>query len=113
MGESQVRAKDKGQNFIRVFLQSGTRANPMGDEELAIFCQCNNEAPSVEDINTNGLIRWVNSNPECQKNQSRNYYRLSTEADAMSIVFLNTREIQSCQNANRIYPRMVIEPLEE
>ena len=107
MGESQTRTKYKGKNFIRVFLQSGTRANPMGDEELAIFCQCNNETPSIEDVDTNGLIRWVNNNPECQKNQSRNYYRLSTENDAMSVVFLNMREIESCHNANRIFPRLL------
>ena len=107
MGEGQTRTKYKGKNFIRVFLQSGTRANPMGDEELAIFCQCNNETPSIEDVDTNSLIRWVNNNPECQKNQSRNYYRLSTENDAMSVVFLNMREIESCHNANRIYPRLL------
>jgi len=101
-----TRAKDKGQNFIRVFLQSGTRANPMGDEELAIFCECDNETPSIEDIDTKRLVHWVNNNPGCQKNQSRNYYRLSTENDAMSIVFLNTREIESCKNANRIFSRL-------
>lgn len=101
-----TRAKDKGQNFIRVFLQSGTRANPMGDEELAIFCECDNETPSIDDVDTNRLIYWVNNNPECQKNQSRNYYRLSKDSDAMSIVFLNTREIESCKNANRIFSRL-------
>jgi hypothetical protein len=101
-----IRAKDKGQNFIRVFLQSGTRANPMGDEELAIFCECNNEKPAIDDVDTNRLIKWVNSNPECQKNQSRNYFRLSKETDAMSVVFLNTREIESCINANRIFYRI-------
>ena len=101
-----TRAKDKGQNYIRVFLQSGTRANPMGDEELAIFCECDNETPSINDVDTNRLVQWVNNNPECKKNQSRNYYRLSKEIDAMSIVFLNTREIESCKNANRIFSRL-------
>lgn len=56
--------KGKGKNFIRVFLNSGTSINPMGDEELAIFCQCNNDEPSIKDVDIKGLIRWLNSNPD-------------------------------------------------
>ncbi len=107
MSEITARTKYKGKNFIRVFLLSGTRTNPLGDEELAIFCQCNNKAPSIEDVDTKSLIHWVNNNPACQRNQSKNRYRLSNENDAMSVVFLNMREIESCHNANRIFPRLL------
>ena len=97
-------SKYKGKNFIRVLLSSGTRFNPMGDEELAIFCECEAEEPSVLCVNKEGLVCWVNNNPGCKRNQSNERYEISKQADAMSIVFLTDREIQACQNANRIYP---------
>jgi hypothetical protein len=95
--------KHRGKYFIRVLLNSGTSLNPLGDEELAIFCQCDGEEPSVNDVDKMSLIRWVNDNPECKKNQSNERYRISKDVDAMAIVFLTDREIQACQNANRIY----------
>ena len=101
---NQRSARNSGKNFIRVLLCSGTRQNPMGDEELAIFCQCNNEEPSIMDVDKEGLLRWVNSNPECKRNQSNERYRISKHIDAMSIIFLSDREIQACRTANRIYP---------
>ncbi|MDD5018061.1 MAG: hypothetical protein PHO15_08200 [Eubacteriales bacterium] len=107
MGTDQKSTKNRGQNFIRVFLHSGTRGNPLGDEELAIFCQCDNDEPSIEDVDIDGLINWVNSNKECKKNQSNNYYRISRENDSISVIFLNDREIQCCQNANRIFPSLI------
>ncbi len=106
MGTSQRSLKNKGQSFIRVFLKSGSRANPLGDEELAIFCQCNSEEPSIDDVDTKSLINWVNNNSECKRNQSNNRYRLSQEVDAISVITLNEREIQSCHNADRIFPRL-------
>jgi hypothetical protein len=99
----QKSAKYKGQYFIRVLLSSGTRFNPMGDEELAIFCQCTSEEPSVIDVDKMGLLRWVNDNPACKRNQSNEQYKISKHDDAMSIVFLTDREIQACQIANRIF----------
>lgn len=96
--------KNKGQYFIRVILNSGTRLNPMGDEEMAIFCQCNNEEPSVVDVDKRGLIRWVNHNPACKRNQSNEQYKISKQDDAMSIIFLTDREIEACRTANRIFP---------
>jgi hypothetical protein len=101
---SQKNAARSGQNFIRVMLHSGTRSNPMGDEELAIFCRCNTEQPSAGDVDLRQLLYWVNNNPACKKNQSNEHYRLSRQADAMSVIFLNDKEIQSCSNANRIFP---------
>jgi len=95
--------KYRGKYFIRVLLCSGTSFNPLGDEELAIFCQSNSEEPSINDVDERGLLRWVNNNPECKKNQSNERYRISKDIDAMAIIFLTEREIQACQNANRIY----------
>ena len=96
--------RDRGKYFIRVLLHSGTRFNPMGDEELAIFCQCSEEEPSVIDVDEEGLLRWVNHNPECRRNQSNERYKISKHTDAMSIIFLTEREIQACRTANRIFP---------
>ncbi len=97
-------AKLKGRYFIRVLLSSGTRFNPMGDEELAIFCESHNEEPTEIDVNKARLLRWVNSNPACKRNQSNQQYRISQHADAMSVIFLSDREIQACLSANRIFP---------
>ena len=107
MGVNQKSAKYRGQNFIRVLLLSGTRANPLGDEELAVFCQCNSEEPVIEDVDTKGLIAWVNSNEGCKRNQSNQRYILSRDVDAMAVIFLTEREIQCCKSANRIYPCLV------
>ncbi len=96
--------RDRGKYFIRVLLHSGTRFNPMGDEELAIFCQCNEEEPSIIDVDEVGLLRWVNRNPECRRNQSNERYKICSHTDAMSIIFLTEREIQACRTANRIFP---------
>ncbi len=96
----------KGKSFIRVCLQSGTANSPMGDEELAIFCQCDDEAPSIEDVNIKGLLKWVNSNPVCKKNQSNESYRLSKQKDSIAVVYLSMKEIMCCQSADRIYPRL-------
>lgn len=101
---SQRSTKFKGQSFIRVFLHSGSSLNPLGDEELAIFCKCNDDEPSIEDVDTKGLEKWVNSNKGCKKNQSNESYQVSEHNDALSIIFLNDREIESCNVANRIYP---------
>ncbi len=99
----QKSAKNRGKYFIRVMLNSGTRMNPMGDEELAIFCQCDTEEPSVIDVDKKGLLRWVNSNPTCKRNHSNEQYKISGHEDAMSVVFLTDREIQACHTANRIF----------
>lgn len=96
--------KYRGRYFVRVLLCSGTRFNPMGDEELAIFCQCGEEEPSVIDVDKERLIRWVNNNPTCKRNQSNEQYRISKHPDAMSVIFLTDREIQACHTANRIFP---------
>jgi hypothetical protein len=93
-----------GQKYIRVFLHSGTRLSPLGNQELTVFCPGNNEETSLLDVDTEGLLKWVNNNPGCKKNQSNEKYRISDQADAMSIVYLKDREIQACLNANRIYP---------
>lgn len=106
MSVNQAIRKREGRNFIRVLLQSGTRANPLGDEELAIFCQCNNEKPSVDDVDTTKLIKWVNSNPECKKNQNSNWFEISKDTDAKAVVFLTIREIRCCHNVDRIFPRL-------
>jgi hypothetical protein len=100
-------AKKTGQNFIRVYLHSGTRGNPLGDEELAIFCQCNSDEPSIENVDIKKLVSWVNSNPECRKNQSNEGYIVSKQIDSIATVFLTPREIQCCHIANRIFPRLV------
>ena len=75
----------------------------MGNEELAVFCQCNDEEPSAIDVDRAGLLRWVNSNPACKRNQSNERYTISRDIDAVSVIFLTDREIQACQSANRIY----------
>ena len=95
--------KHKGRYFVRVLLCSGTRFDPLGDEELAVFCQCQSEDPSIDDVDKSRLLNWVNNNPECKRNQSNIRYRLSTSSDAFSIVFLADREIQACIAANRIF----------
>jgi hypothetical protein len=100
---NQSHEKQKGKYFIRVLLCSGTRFNPMGNEEVAVFCQCAGEEPSAVDVDREGLLRWVNSNPACRRNQSNERYRISKDTDAMSVIFLTDREIQACQSANRIY----------
>lgn len=97
-------AKNKGRYFIRVFLCSGTSANPMGSEELAVFCQCGEQEPSIVEVDQESLVRWVNRNPKCKKNQSSERYRISRQADAMTVIFLADREIQACQMAGRIFP---------
>lgn len=96
-----------GRYFVRVFLCSGTSANPMGSEELAIFCECSSPEPTVAEVEKAELIKWVNSNPKCKKNQSNESYRISKHADAMAVVFLAEREIQACHMANRIFPSLV------
>lgn len=96
-----------GQYFIRVLLLSGTRTSPMGEAELGVFCQGNSAKPSIDDVDLKGLVKWVNSNPGCKKNQSNEKYRVSEQIDAMTIIFLNDREIQACHNANRIFPRLI------
>lgn len=107
METGQKSAKNKGKNFIRVSLHSGTRGNPLGNEEIAIFCQCDNDEPAIESVDTKGLIKWVNGNQQCQKNQSNNRYMLSQEIDAMTVIFLSDREIHCCNLADRIYPRLL------
>ena len=99
-------ARSKGKSFIRVCLQSGTMNSPLGDEELAVFCQCDDESPSVTDVDFRGLLRWVNSNPAFAKNQSNDSFRLSRQEDSVAVVYLTFREISCCQSADRIYPRM-------
>ena len=103
----QKNVKGGGQYFIRVFLCSGTSANPLGSEELAVFCQCSAQEPSVDEVKKEELIQWVNSNPKCQKNQSSEDYRISRDVDAMTVIFLADREIQACRVANRIFPCLV------
>lgn len=95
--------KSKGEYFIRVLLNSGTRFNPMGDEELAIFCECEKEEPSIIDVDVKSLLRWVNKNPGCKKNQSNEHYKISKHDDAMSVIFLTYREIEACRSANRVF----------
>ncbi len=99
----QKSTKNRGKYFIRVMLKSGTRMNPMGDEELARFCQCNSEEPSVIDVDKKGLLRWVNNNPTCKRNQSNEQYKISMHDDAMSVIFLTDREIEACRTADRIF----------
>lgn len=91
--------------FIRIFLKSGSTFNPMGEEEVAIYCQCDNENPSVEDVNMKDLEKWVNGNSQCKKNQSSDIYRVAK--GEIDIIVLNDREIQSCHNADRIFPRLL------
>jgi len=106
VGQTNIK-KNLGEYFIRVFLSSGTRGNPLGDEELAVFCRCNTGEPTIDDLDKTGLIRWVNRNPACKKNQSNENYMLSKNDDAISVIFLNDREIASCQKANRIFPNSI------
>lgn len=82
--------------------------NPLGNEELSIFCQCNDESPSIDDVDYKGLLKWVNSNRGCVKNQSNDNYRISKQQDSVNIVYLNSREISCCQSADRIYPRLAV-----
>lgn len=96
--------KNRGEYFVRVLLCSGTRFNPMGDEELAIFCQCESEEPSVDDVDKKGLLSWVNNNSACKRNQSNERYIISKHNDSMSVIFLTNREIKACRTANRIFP---------
>jgi hypothetical protein len=96
--------KYKGKYFVRVMLHSGTRYNPLGNEELAIFCESDREMPSETDVDQMRLLRWVNENPSCKRNQSNQHYRISQQADAFSVIYLNEREIQACRAANRIFP---------
>ncbi len=98
--------RSKGRSFIRVSLQSGTTNNPLGNEDLAIFCQCNNESPSLEDVDKNGLLKWVNHNPAITRNQSGEKFRISHQSDSMVVVYLSQRDIQCCQSSDRIYPRL-------
>lgn len=100
----QKNGKGSGQYFVRVFLYSGTSANPLGSEELAIFCECSLTEPTVDEIKTGELVRWVNNNPQLKKNQSNEKYRISKHADAMTVVFMAEREIQACRLANRVFP---------
>jgi hypothetical protein len=79
----------------------------LGCEELAIFCQSNVQEPSAADLKKESLLRWVNSNPKCKKNQSNERYKISAAVDAIAVVFLADREIQACQMANRIFPCLV------
>lgn len=99
-------ARSKGKYFIRVCLQSGTMNSPLGDEELAVFCQCDDEAPSIDNVDIKGLVKWVNSNPSCMKNQSNDNYKLSKQEGAITTVFLSVREIICCNKSDRIYPRL-------
>ena len=99
--------KGSGQYFIRVYLCSGTDSSPLGSEELAIFCQCGTQEPSTDELQKDSLLRWVNSNPKCKKNQSNEKYKLSKAVDAIAVVFLAEREIQACQMANRIYSCLI------
>ena len=96
--------KCRGKYFIRVLLFSGTRSNPMGDEEMAIFCHCDSEEPSIVDVNKARLLQWVNSNPSCKRNQSNEQYKISKQDDAMSVIYLTDREIEACRAANRLFP---------
>ncbi len=104
MNKREVRSK--GRNFIRVSLHSGNANNPLGNEDLAIFCQCDNDSPSVEDVDKRGLLRWVNCNPAITRNQSGETYRISSQDDSMVVVYLGQREIQCCQSSDRIFPRL-------
>lgn len=105
----EKKAKGGGQYFIRVYLCSGASGNPLGSEELAIFCQCecSEQEPSIAEVKKGALIQWVNSNPKCKKNQSNESYRISKQPDAMAVVFMADREIQACLAANRIFPCLV------
>ncbi len=103
----QKNVKGGGRYFIRVYLYSGTSANPLGSEELAIFYPCSEQEPSIDEVKKGDLVQWVNSNPKCKKNQSNERYRISKQEGAMTVVFMAEREIQACLAANRIFPRMV------
>lgn len=93
--------------FIRVFLKSGSELSPMGEEEIAIYCQCDNENPSVDNVDIKKLEIWVNRNIQCKKNQSSDRYIVSNNLGSIDIIVLEEREIQSCHKANRIFPRML------
>ncbi len=104
---AQKNAKSSGQYFIRVYLCSGTSDNPLGSEELVVFCKCSSQDSSIEEVQKGALLKWVNSNPKCKKNQSNEKYIISTLADAMTVVYLHDREIRACDAADRIFPRLV------
>jgi hypothetical protein len=93
--------------FIRVFLKSGTKFSMMGEEEIAIYCQCTDENPSVADVNVKELEQWVNGNSNLRRNQNRDRFIVSKELGSMDIITLEGREIQSCQKADRIFPRIL------
>jgi hypothetical protein len=95
--------KHRGRYFIRVLLCSGTRFDPMGDEELTVFCECDPEKPLFSEGDKDGLLKWVNSNPKFIKNQSGYNYIISEHPDSMSVIFLSDKEIQACQTADRIF----------
>ena len=97
-------AKHRGRYFIRVLLCSGTRFDPMGNEELTLFCECDLEKPLLSDIDKEGFLKWVNSNPKFIKNQRGISYIISMGPDSMSMIFLSNKEIQACQAADRIFP---------
>lgn len=92
--------------FIRVFLKSGTEFSLMGEEEVAIYCQCDEENPSLADVNIKELENWVNENSGCKKNQNSDRFIISKDLDSMKIIALESREIQSCQKSDRIFPRL-------
>lgn len=95
--------KSKGNYFVRVLVTSGTRFNPLGDEELAVYCQFAEKEPSVDEVDREDLLRWVNSNPSFKRNQSNEQFRISKSIDAMLKIFLSDREIQACRAVNRIF----------
>lgn len=99
--------KGGGQYFVRVSLFSGTSANPLGSEELTIFCEFGSTEPTVDEVKKGELLKWVNNNPKLKKNQSNEKYRISKYDDAMAVVFMGEREIQACRLANRIFPSLV------
>lgn len=92
-----------GENFVRVILLSGSMLNPLGCEELTIFCKCTREESTSIQVDQAGLLHWVNSNPSFKKNQSNEPYRISKNIDAMIIISLSNREIQACRTADRLF----------
>ena len=99
--------KNVKRKFIRVVLKSGSELSPMGEEEIAIYCQSDKENPSAEDVDVRKLENWVNCNDKCKKNQSNDRYIVAKNAGSMDVILLDDREIQSCLKADRIYPRML------
>jgi hypothetical protein len=100
-------SRSKGKSFIRVCLHSGTANSPLGDEEVAVFCRCDDKAPSKRVyVDIKGLLKWANSNPAFAKNQSNDRFRVSKQEGAIALVYLSEREISCCERAGRIYPRL-------